>query len=225
MDDGHLQQPVRRVRTVEDSDIGQSLKRTHRDTESSELAALGLYPAADSIESSVISADIKKALHNGDHSKSSRSAFELVIALSSLLPKISNITRMKTPSPEAFRKFVAPMGLPVIFTDMLKSQMLGEWSWEYVRSKWGETVFHNTRQGNYSTKTSKAGKHLVNRVSVKLADFIDVVTGKRKANKNERGMYITKQKVIPDKALEAEFYYPPFYPGAHKKCFLEPTGW
>ena len=155
-----------------------------------------------------------------------RAAFEQVIALSSLLPKIRNISRTKIPSPEAFRNYIAPVGLPVIFTDMLTDQPLARWSWDYVRAKWGDHVFHNTRQGNYSdTKTTKSGKYSVNRVSVKLADFIDVVTGKRKPNENEEGLYITKQKVIPQEALETEFFYPPFYPGSHKNCYLEPTGW
>lgn len=156
---------------------------------------------------------------------SPRAAFDRVVALSSLLPKITNISRMKTPSPETFRNYIAPMGLPVVFTDMLEGQMLGRWSWDYVRSKWGEQVYSNIRQGNFSTKTSKSGKHIVKRVSVRFADFIDVVTGKRKPNEKEEGLYIAKKRVIPVEALEAEFYYPPFYPGPHKNCYLEPTGW
>ncbi len=91
--------------------------------------------------------------------------------------------------------------------------------------KWGKTVYKNTRQGNFSTKTSSAGKHLVNRVTVTLEDFIDVVTGKKTPKKNEKGMYIAKKRVIPVEALEAEFHYPPFYPGPSKNCYLEPTGW
>ena len=155
----------------------------------------------------------------------SRAAFEQVVALSSLQPKISNISRITTPSPEAFRNYIAPVGLPVVLTGMFNGQLLGRWDWDYVRSKWGEHVFHNTRQGGYSSKTTKAGKHYVNRVSVKLSDFIDIVTGKKSPGKNEEGLYITKQKVIPEEALEREFYYPPFYPGHHKNCYLEPTGW
>ena len=154
-----------------------------------------------------------------------RAPFEQVVALSSLLPKITDISRMKTPSPEAFRNYIAPIGLPVIFTDMLEGQLLSRWNWDYVKTKWGDHIFHNTRQGNYSTKTTKAGKYDVNRVSVRLADFIDVVTGARDASEAEKGMYITKQRVIPVEALEREFYYPPFYPGSHKNCYLEPTGW
>lgn len=154
-----------------------------------------------------------------------RAAFDMVVALSSLLPKITNISRLKTPSPETFRNYIAAVGLPVIFTDMLEDQLLSKWTWDYVRAKWGDHVFHNTRQGNYSTRTTKSGKHFVNRVSVRLADFIDVVTGKREPSKYEEGLYITKQRVIPVEALETEFYYPPFYPGSHKNCYLEPTGW
>jgi len=60
---------------------------------------------------------------------------------------------------------------------------------------------------------------------VSLADFIDIATGKRKPKKGEQGLYITKQRVIPKEALEKEFYYPPFYPGSHKQCYLEPTAW
>lgn len=178
----------------------------------------------DLINSKVIQDEVRRAFSE-DQSSSSRAAFEQVVTLSSLLPKITNISRIKTPSPEAFQNYIAPMGLPVIFTDMLEGQKLGEWNWEYVRSKWGHVVYHNTRQGDYSTKTSKQGKHYINRVSVKLSDFIDVVTGKRQAEKSEEGMYITKQRVIPVEALEEEFLYPTFYPGSNKKCYLEPTGW
>lgn len=168
-------------------------------------------------------AELKKILAIDESNP--RAAFEQVVALSSLLPKITNISRMKTPSPETFRNYIAPVGLPVVFTDMLEGQMLGTWTWDYVRSKWGDQVYSNIRQGNFSTKTSKSGKHTVNRVSVRLRDFIDVVTGKRKPTEKERGLYIAKKRVIPVEALEAEFYYPPFYPGPHKNCYLEPTGW
>lgn len=169
--------------------------------------------------------ELQKIIYAHPRSADPRVAFDKVVALSSLLPKISNISRIKTPSPEVFRNDIAPAGFPVIFTDMLVGEKLGQWTWEYVRHKWGKTVYQNTRQGNYSTKTSKAGKHFVNRVTVTLEDFIDVVTGKRKAGEKEQRMYIAKKRLIPVEALEAEFYYPHFYPGAHKKCYLEPTGW
>ena len=178
----------------------------------------------DLIGSQTIQNEIQKAFSKRNVSNP-RAAFEQVVVLSSLLPKITNISRIRTPGPGAFRNYIAPMGLPVIFTDMLEGEKLADWTWEYVRSKWGHIVYHNTRQGEYSTKISKLGKHYVNRVSVKLADFIDIVTGKRQPEKSEEGMYITKQRVIPVEALEQEFIYPTFYPGAKKKCFLEPTGW
>ena len=183
------------------------------------------HPGARTLDSAALRKEIEEAIFNDEQSTHSRAAFELVVKLSSLLPKITNISRIRTPSPEAFRNYIAPVGLPVIFTDMLEGRALGEWSWDYIKSKWGDTVFHNTRQGKYSTKTNKYGKHYVNRVSVKLADFIDIVTGRRAPRNDEKDMYITKQRVIPPEALEAEFYYPPFYPGQHKKCYLEPTAW
>lgn len=155
-----------------------------------------------------------------------RAGFELVVALSSLLPKVTTISKIKTPSPEAFRDYIAPVGLPVVFTDMLKGTSMESWNWDYVRGKWGDHVFHNTRQGNYSTRVSKFGKHYVNRVNTRLADFIDIVTGKRTPGPNEKGLYITKQKIIPSEELEREFYYPPFYPAPRKQnCYLEPTAW
>lgn len=189
-----------------------------------ESSSFGVITKADSADSKIIQREIKKAFITGNTSNP-RAAFEHVVLLSSLLPKITNISRINTPSPEAFRNYIAPMGMPVIFTDMLKGEKLSQWTWEYIRSKWGHVVYHNTRQGEYSTKVSKLGKHYVNRVSVQLADFIDIVTGKKRAGKSEEGMYITKQRVIPVEALEQEFTYPKFYPGTHKKCYLEPTGW
>ena len=156
---------------------------------------------------------------------SPRAAFETVVALSSLLPRVKNISRMKTPTPEAFRNYIAPVGLPVIFTNMLEGTPLADWSWDMVRTKYGSQIFHNTRQGNYSTKKSSYGKQIIGRTSVSLADFIDIATGKRKPKKGEQGLYITKQRVIPKEALEEEFYHPPFYPGSHKQCYLEPTAW
>ena len=174
---------------------------------------------------SALSRELKEAIFNDEQSTHPRAAFDLVVVLSSLLPKVRNISRISTPSSEAFRNYIAPVGLPVIFTDMLEGTKLSSWSWDYVKSKWGETVFRNTRQGKYLSKTNKYGKHYVNRVSVKLSDFIDIVTGKRASSKEEKEMYITKQRVIPSEALEAEFHYPPFYPGSNQRCYLEPSGW
>ena len=173
-----------------------------------------------------IASMVDQLLHDTDSASDELTAgFELVVALSTLLPKINTISRIKTPSPETFRNYVAPVGLPVIFTDMFDGTLLRQWTWNYVRSKWGDHVFSNTRQGNYSMQKTKNGKYFVNRVSVTLREFIDVVLGKREPTEKEKGLYITKQRVIPPKALEKEFYYPPFYPGPHKNCYLEPTGW
>ena len=155
----------------------------------------------------------------------SRVDFQTVVTLSMLLPPINNISRMSTPPPETFLNYIAPTGLPIIFTDMLVGTSLDNWSWDLVRERWGDEVFHNTRQGNYSSRVNRFGKHIIHRVSTKLSDFIDVVTGKREPRENERGLYITKQKILPPSVLEKEFHYPPFYNGVHKKCFLEPTAW
>ena len=160
-----------------------------------------------------------------EKSKDTRSDFEHVVTLSMLLPPIANITRMPTPTSEIFLSYIAPIGFPVVFTDMLVGTTLDNWSWDFLKERWGNHVFQNTRQGNYSTKVNRLGKHFVNRVNVRLGDFVDVVTGARKANENERGLYITKQRVLPPDALEHEFYYPPFYSGKHMNCYLEPTGW
>ena len=170
-------------------------------------------------------ASLVKTLLNSTENHDQRAGFEQVVALSSLLPRLTNISRLATPTPEAFRNYIARVGLPVIFTDMLEDSRLRQWSWDYVRGKWGHHVFHNTRQGNYSAKKSASGKYSVNRVSVTLGDFIDVVTGRREPRGFEVGLYITKQKIIPPEDLETEFVYPPFYPGPHKSCFLEPTAW
>ena len=154
----------------------------------------------------------------------SRNDFDTVVTLSLLLPPMNNISRMLTPTHETFRNYIGPAGLPIIFTDMLVGTSMDNWSWDYVKENWGNTVFRNTRQGNYSTRVTKLGKHKIHRVSVRLSDFIDVVTGKRTPNENEKGLYITKQKVIPTEDLENVFYYPPFYVGG-QRCFLEPTAW
>ena len=161
----------------------------------------------------------------GPLSKIPRSELDQVVVLSSLHPTMKNISRMSLPTPETFRNYIAPAGLPVIFTDMLNGQSLADWTWDYIRARWGTIVYRNIRQGNFSTKTSKSGKHIVNRVSVTLNDFIDVVTGVRKPGPNEEGLYIAKKRLIPVKDLEKEFFYPPFYPGKHQTCFLEPSSW
>lgn len=207
-----------RERDIRDrNEVDSPSKRADEPPESE----VGLETSRDPEEiASMVKALLRKADDSGP-----RSAFEQVVALSTLLPKITNVSRIKTPSAETFRDYIAPVGLPVIFTDMFDGSLLRQWTWDYVRAKWGTQVFHNTRQGNYSTKKMSSGKYFVNRVSVTLGDFIDVVTGQRAAREHEKGLYITKQKVIPTEALEAEFFYPPFYPGPHKSCYLEPTAW
>lgn len=180
--------------------------------------------SVDSIGNTAIRRELGRAL-SAPEPPNSRAAFDKVVALSSLLPRITTVPRIVTPSPEVFREYIAPIGLPVIFTDMLEGEKLSQWTWDYVRSKWGKTEYNKIRQGGYSTKTSRGGKHLINRVSMTLEYFIDVVTGKREASDKEEDMYIAKKRLIPLEALETEFYYPPFYTGAHKNCYLEPTGW
>ena len=168
-----------------------------------------------------IQAELQNILQKGGK----RTDFELVVLLSALLPPIQNVSKMPTPSSEVFLNYIAPTGLPVVFTDMLVGTKLENWSWQMVRDRWGEQVYRNIRQGNFSTKVNRSGKHLVNRVNVKLKDFIDIVTGARKSGEKEQGLYIAKKALFPQAELEREFYYPPFYLGDHKDCFLEPSGW
>ena len=171
--------------------------------------------------------DFEDALEKllNSESKGPRGEFDKVVALSSLLPPISNISRIPTPASEFFLQYIAPVGLPIIFTDMLVGTSLDNWSWDMVRERWGERVYSNTRQGNYSSRVNRFGKHYISRVTIKLKDFIDVVTGRRAPNSREKGLYITKQRVIPQDQLRQLFHYPPFYPGDHSRCYLEPTGW
>ena len=62
-------------------------------------------------------------------------------------------------------------------------------------------------------------------MSVKFADFIDVVTKDRAPRAYEKDLYITKQH-LPREALAKDFMWPPFYTAKNMtKCFLEPTGW
>lgn len=154
-----------------------------------------------------------------------RNTFEKVVTLSSLLPRLRDIPRMQTPSPETFRNYIAPVGLPVIFTDMLEGEKLNQWTWEYVRSKWGKKVCSNTRQGELSTaKTTPRGKYRIKYVTVTLEDFLDVATGKREVKDDEK-LYVTKEDIISVEDLEEEFSYPPFYPGDHQKCYVKPKCW
>lgn len=170
-------------------------------------------------------AGFEKELQKIFQARGRRSDFELVVALSSLLPPIKNVSKMPTPSREVFLEYIAPTGLPVVFTDMLVGTKMENWSWAMVRKRWGEHVYQNIRQGNFSNNVNKFGKHLVNRVNIKLKEFIDVVTGAIGGGEKQQGLYIAKKALFPQAELEKEFYYPPFYPGNHKSCFLEPSGW
>ena len=185
---------------------------------------VGSASSVENISSPQVRAELKRVLSLPE-TKDSRAAFEKVVALSSLLPRLSDVPRMKTPPPKVFREYVAPVGLPVIFTDMFEGEKLSRWTWNYVRSKWGKTVYEDVRQGDYSEEVSKFGKHLVNRVGVTLENFIDVATGKRETREGEERLYIAQKRIIPVEALETEFFYPPFYPGDCKKCYMEPTAW
>lgn len=201
-----------------------SENQARKDTVAHGRSAMRNRASSRSVSSRDIQSEISRILSS--NYSDPRAGFEQVVALSSLLPKVTTISKMKTPTPEGFRNYIAPVGLPVVFTDMLEGTNMASWSWDYVKGKWGDHMFHNTRQGNYSTKVSKFGKHYVNRVSIRLSDFVDIVTGRRKPGVNEEGLYITKQKIIPSEELEREFYYPPFYPAPQKKnCYLEPTAW
>jgi len=211
---------VRKASSVRRSEISDLNLRVFSDDE---LSSDETKTGEDSSNSLGLQVELHKIL--SVNQSSSRAAFETVVALSSLLPRIKEVPRIKTPMPEAFRSYIAPVGLPVIFTDMLVGTRLADWSWEMLRARYGHQVFHNTRQGNYSTKKTSYGKQVIGRTSISLADFIDVATGKRKPKKGEEGLYITKQRIIPKEALDEEFFYPPFYPGSHKQCYLEPTAW
>lgn len=92
--------------------------------------------AVEGIGSLGLQAELQKVLAIDEMDP--RAAFDQVVALSFLLPKITNISRLQTPSPEAFRNYIASVGLPVIFTDLLEDQLLSKWTWEYVQARWGD---------------------------------------------------------------------------------------
>ena len=97
-----------------------------------------------------------------------RAEFDIVVALTSLSPKLEGIPRMKTPSPEYFREHIAGQGIPVIFTDMLEGSALAQWTWTSLRNKFGDVVFENTRQGEYLESASKGGKQASYRSYVRI---------------------------------------------------------
>ena len=92
--------------------------------------------------------------------QSARAEFRTVAALSSLLPLLREIPRVKTPSEEDFIQHIASVGLPVIVTDMFEGTSLRRWSWKYLRARFGDVVFHNTRQGEYHDTASRLGKQV-----------------------------------------------------------------
>ena len=158
--------------------------------------------------------------------KDGRKMFKLIQAFGSLLPRIQHVTKMGTPSVDQFRNYIAPAGLPVVFTDMYKSHPLRKWSWETLKKQYGHLKYDDVRQGALHNDTSQFGKRNVNRVSVKLSDFIDLVSGARKAKGSaEEGLYIAKKQLLPKEAVQKEFPYPPFYSGNMDTCFTEPSSW
>lgn len=92
--------------------------------------------------------------------QSARSEFRTVAVLSSFLPLLSEVPRTKTPSAEDFIRHIASVGLPIIFTDMLKGTKLIRWSWKYLRARFGDIVFRNTRQGEYLDTANGVGKQV-----------------------------------------------------------------
>lgn len=167
----------------------------------------------------------RAALRDGSQ-KDARKMFKLIQAFGSFLPRIQEITRMPTPSVDVFRKYIAPAGLPVVFTDMYKNHPLRQWNWSALKKKYGHLQYQDVRQGALQNDSSLYGKKMVNRVNVKLSDFIDLVTGQRKATgSKEEGLYIAKKQLLPKSVLQKEFPFPPFYSGAMENCFTEPSSW
>lgn len=91
---------------------------------------------------------------------SARAEFHTVAALSSLLPPLREVPRTKTPPAEDFIEHVASVGFPIILTDMIEGTRLRRWSWKYLRARFGDTVFHNTRQGEYFDTANRLGKQV-----------------------------------------------------------------
>jgi hypothetical protein len=89
-----------------------------------------------------------------------RADFEFIVSLSANIPKLKSVYRLKTPSPQYFRDYIAPAGVPVIFTDMLKGTSFEDWSWDYLKRRFGHIVFNNTRQGDYRSSSSRLGKQV-----------------------------------------------------------------
>lgn len=90
--------------------------------------------------------------------QSVRAGFQTVSALTSLLPLLREVPRMKTPSAENFIQHIASVGLPVILTDMFDGTRLRRWTWKHLHARFGDVVFHNTRQGEYFDTANQQGK-------------------------------------------------------------------
>ena len=155
---------------------------------------------------------------------SSADSLDTLQRASALLPRIKLIARMQTPSPEVFSNYIAPVGLPVVFTDMISQGVLSKWSWEYIRSKYGHLQFGDVRQGNYTDEKSASGKKHINRVKMSIKDFVDIVTGLREAREQEELVYFAKKGLISAQEFDQEIGYPPFY-GDAENCFLTPSVW
>ena len=91
---------------------------------------------------------------------SARAGFRTVAALSSLLPLLREVPRTRTPSAEDFIEHIASVGFPIILTDMIEGTRLRRWSWRYLRARFGDIVFHNTRQGEYFDTANRLGKQV-----------------------------------------------------------------
>ena len=156
--------------------------------------------------------------------ESSADSLDTLLRASALLPRIKLIVRMKTPNPEVFRNYIAPVGLPVVFTDMIRHSVLKKWNWGYIRSKYGQLQFGDVRQGNYTDEKSSSGKKHINRVKMSIKDFVDIITGLREAREGEELVYFAKKGLISAQEFGQEIGYPPFY-GDPENCFLTPSVW
>ena len=156
--------------------------------------------------------------------ESSDVSLDVLLRASALLPRITQVVRMPTPHTEVFSNYIAPVGLPVIFTDLVSKDVMYKWNWEYIGAKYGHLQFGNVRQGNYTDMESKSGKKTINRVKMTVRDFTDIVTGRREAKENEELVYFAKKGLVTGKEFGKEFGYPPFY-GNIDQCFLPPSIW
>ena len=156
--------------------------------------------------------------------ENSADSLDTLLRASALLPRIKLITRMQTPSPEVFSNYIAPVGLPVVFTDMISKDVLSRWNWEHIRSKYGHLQFGDVRQGNYTDEKTASGKKHINRVKMSIKDFVDIISGLREAREEEELVYFAKKGLISTQEFRQEIGYPPFY-GDAENCFLTPSVW